>query len=132
MKDLLDQLLDELAERLAARVAERLRGGDPGMVEQTGSPLGNRRHCSAVRRRVARAEPGAAIVGRRHLLSPEALSEELTRVSTRRAPPEPAESAADKLRRDLNLPPARKKSVADELRRELAALHTARKRPKRR
>jgi hypothetical protein len=79
----LNDLLDDLADRLAARVAERLRGGEPGMVEQTGSPLGNRRHCSAVKRRLQRGEPGAAIVGRRHLLAPEALSEELARASHR-------------------------------------------------
>lgn len=132
MNDLLDQLLDELADRLAARVAERLREGEPGMVEQTRSPLGSRRHCGAVRRRVARGEPGAAIVGRRHLLTPEALAEELTRVSSRKIMPEPGESAADKLRRDLGLPPTNKESVADELRRELAAIDKARRKPSRR
>jgi hypothetical protein len=106
MGDLLDQLLDELAERLADRVVQRLRSAAPGMVAQTGSPLGTRRHCSAVRHRVARCEHGAAIVGRKHLLSPEALNEELTRVSTRTAYRPPEETAADKLRRDLGLPPA--------------------------
>lgn len=78
----LEQVLNELAERVAALVVERLQAGAPGMIAQTGSPLG-RRHCAAVRRRVSRGEPGAAIIGRRHLLSPEAMTEELSRVSKR-------------------------------------------------
>jgi hypothetical protein len=77
----LDQLLNELADRLASRVLERLRGGEPGMLDQASSPLGRRRHCAAVKRRVGRGEPGAAIVGRRHLLSAEALADELARSS---------------------------------------------------
>jgi len=87
MRDLLDQLLDELVERLAARVVERLRAGEPGMVEQGASPLGTRRHCTAVRRRLDHGEPGAAIVGRRHLLTAAALAEELGRTSALRARP---------------------------------------------
>jgi hypothetical protein len=81
----LDALVDELAQRVAAIVVARLREGDPGMVDQNASPLGRRRHCAAVKRRLARGEVGAAIVGRRHLLSAEALSEELGRVSTKRS-----------------------------------------------
>lgn len=77
----LDGILDELAERLATRVAERLRVGEPNMIAQTGSPLGARRHCYAVKRRLARGEPGAAVIGRRHLLTPDALAEELQRAS---------------------------------------------------
>jgi hypothetical protein len=79
----LDGILDELAERLAARVADRLRGGEGDMVAQTRSPLGARRHCHVVKRRVACGEHGAAIIGRRHLLSPQALAEELARASTK-------------------------------------------------
>lgn len=75
-----EALLDEFAERVAAKVTERLSYGSlPGAIEQARSPLGRRRHISAVRRRVAAGQPGAAIVGRRHLLSSEALSEELAR-----------------------------------------------------
>jgi hypothetical protein len=104
---LLDQLLDELAERLAERVAARLRQGEPGMVAQATSPLGPRRHCSAVRRRLARGEPGASIVGRQHLLSAAALQEELERTSAVRAEPKApgGESVADQLRRELGLLP---------------------------
>lgn len=50
------------------------------MIPQTGSELGARRHREAVKRRVASGEGGAAIVGRRFLLSPEALREELGRL----------------------------------------------------
>lgn len=76
-----DALLDELAERLADRLEARQKQGAAGMVGQETSPLGRRRHCAAVRRRISANLPGAAIVGRRCLLSPEALSEELNRAS---------------------------------------------------
>ena len=103
------ELIDELADRVAERVEQRLRGGQPGMLDQSASPLGRRRHCSAVKRRVARGEPGAAVVGRRHLLSPEALSEELGRVSNRKTEPVPDGG-----------------SVRNELERELRVLHGGR------
>lgn len=102
----LDEILDELAQRVAAVVVERLRGGDPGMIDQSSSPMGRRRHCTAVKRRVARGEPGAAIVGRRHLLSPEALSEELGRVSGKPGAPHASASAGSvraELERELRL-----------------------------
>lgn len=54
-------------------------------IAQDSSPLGRRRHCAAVRARVARGQAGAAIVGRRHLLSPEALREALGEVSEGRS-----------------------------------------------
>lgn len=79
----LDSLLDEVVERLAARLTERLRAGERGMIAQSNSPLGRRRHCSAVKRRLAQCESGAAIVGRQHLLSADALAEELQRASGR-------------------------------------------------
>jgi hypothetical protein len=82
----LSAFIDELADRFAARVVSRLREGERGMVEQAASPLGRRRHRDAVKRRVARGEHGAAIVGRKHLLSPEALGEELARPSKRERP----------------------------------------------
>ncbi len=74
-------LLDRLADLLAVRVADRLASTARGMVSQHGSPLGARRHRAAVRRRMERGEPGAAVVGRRHLLSHDALGEELSRAS---------------------------------------------------
>lgn len=85
MGDSWDALLDELADRVAARVFERLQNGKPGMLAQSGSPLGSRRHCAAVQRRVLQKIPGAAIVGRQHFLTPEAMAEELESVSSVRA-----------------------------------------------
>ena len=74
--------IDQVAERVAAIVLRELRGSElAAMVDQKASPLGSKRHCAAVRRRLDTSMPGAAKVGRRHLLSPAALSEELAAVS---------------------------------------------------
>jgi hypothetical protein len=73
-----------------------------GMKPQQGSPLGPRRHCEAVRRRLAAGLPGAAHVGRRYLLTPDALAEELSRTSAATAHPR-ADDAGAKLRRELGL-----------------------------
>jgi hypothetical protein len=77
------------------------------MITQSASPLGRRKHCAAVRRRIDSGESGAAIVGRRHLLSTDALSEELGRASSRVAvtspAPGPATSVRDELRAELRL-----------------------------
>jgi len=71
-------VLAPFAEQVATILADRLRAGtDPDWFDQHRSPEGNRRHCAIVRRRIAEGRPGAAIVGRRHLLSREALEEEL-------------------------------------------------------
>jgi hypothetical protein len=78
--DALRVLIDELANRLAVAVAERLRAPEPGMTSQHERPL-RRKHNGVVRRRLARGEPGACIVGRLHYLSREALAEELGRIS---------------------------------------------------
>lgn len=79
--------LDELIEKLADRIVAKLSTGSPAdMVDQASSPLGKRRHCAAVRERVTRGAPGAAIVGRKHLLSREELQKELAVVSKTRAP----------------------------------------------
>lgn len=96
---------EAVAARVAALVVERLTNGAPGMVAQDASPLGRRRHCAAVKRRLASGKPGAAIVGRRHLLSPEALADELARVSGQRPPAvSPASgSVRAELERELRL-----------------------------
>lgn len=100
----LETLLDELAERVAARVAERLRAGSPEAIDQSRSPLGRRRHCHAVRRRLAAGLPGASVIGRRHLLAPEALSEELARTGGA-APKQahPGNSVRAELERELRM-----------------------------
>jgi hypothetical protein len=106
----LDQFIEDFSERVASAMARQQERTRQGMIDQANSPLGPRRHCAAVRARMNRNDPGAALVGRKHLLTPEALAEELGRASSRKAAPEAP-------------PPAVKPgSVADELRRELAAL----------
>jgi hypothetical protein len=76
-----DQLLGELAKLVAAEVVRELRSGPSDLVPQAASPLGKRRHCAAVRARVARGDSGACIVGRTHYLAPAALHEELRAIS---------------------------------------------------
>lgn len=93
--------LEAFADLIAERVWLRFQQGTPGMLDQTRSPLGNRRHCNAVKRRVAAGEPGAARVGRRYLLTPDALAEELHRLG--KAPAPKSESTVDQLRRELGL-----------------------------
>jgi hypothetical protein len=99
-----DDLLDALADRIAARVEERLRSGPQGWIAQDVSQLGRRRHIAAVRRRVAAGVGGAALVGRRALLSPEALEAELKHVG------------CPKVRQEIK---PQRGSVAAELDREL-------------
>jgi hypothetical protein len=81
-----DELADRIATRLDERLDERQRAGRPGWISQVNSPLGSRRHCRAVNRRLEAGEPGAHAVGRQRLLSPQALSEELARASKRELP----------------------------------------------
>lgn len=58
-------------------------------IDQHRSLLGARRHCGAVRRRIAEGLPGAVKIGRRYLLSPDAHAEELARIGRAlpKAPP---------------------------------------------
>ena len=82
----LEALACVLAPAIARAVVAELRSGDaPGMLDQAASPLGRRRHMAACRARVAAGLDGAAIVGRRHLLSRDALDAELTAASKRPA-----------------------------------------------
>lgn len=63
---------------LAKEIAKELRASNDGWVSQVGSPLGPRRHCAAVRRRLERGDPGASHPDKkRFLLSREALVEEM-------------------------------------------------------
>ena len=90
------------AERAAAEAKARVfeeaaaeeRAQRRDHVDQRSSPLGHRRHCAAVKRRVAAGDAGAAIVGRRHLLSQQALADELTALSKRPALSKPEAAAA--------------------------------------
>lgn len=100
----LSGVLETIADLVAAKVVRLLRDGDVGMVDQHGSPLGNRRHISAVRRRLASGEGGAAKVGRRYLLSTEALSNELTAKSkSKPKTAKPGTAMSEKLERELRL-----------------------------
>lgn len=71
-------VLEELQARLE-KVEEALGIGVPfgSYIDQSKSPLGPRKHCAAVRRRANEGDERAIISGRRHLLSPDALREEL-------------------------------------------------------
>jgi hypothetical protein len=51
------------------------------LIDQHMSDMSVRRHCAAVRRRMSQGLSGAFVDGRRHLLSREALAEELGRSS---------------------------------------------------
>jgi hypothetical protein len=84
---------DEIAAEVGAERAE--------WIDQHRSPLGPRRHCRAVAARVADGSPNAAIIGRRQLLSQEALSEELARGAKPHSTKKP--SVADELRAELRL-----------------------------
>jgi hypothetical protein len=98
---LLDPLLDALADKIVSKLTA---GALPGFVDQVQSPLGRRRHVAACRARIARGEPGAAIVGRRHLMSQEALAAELRSAGSRRSKDVAPRSVADELRAQLGLP----------------------------
>ena len=100
-EDVIAEALDAVADLVAERVWLRFQQGTPDMVDQSKSPLGRRRHCNAVKRRIGNGEPGAARVGRRYLLTPDALTDELHRLG--QGPPPKGESVADELRRELGL-----------------------------
>jgi len=80
---LLEQLAEvlEAAARRARELAAEERAERRDWLDQRQSPLGPKRHCAAVKRLVAAGDPGAALVGRRHLLSAAALAQELGRAS---------------------------------------------------
>lgn len=71
--------IEQGCERLIERLETEPRDGLGGMIDQTGSDLGAKRHCAIVRRRIAENKPGAIISGRRHMLTPEAYAEECER-----------------------------------------------------
>lgn len=89
--------IEERLERLELRLA-KCDAPLGGYIDQRSSPLGRRKHCAAVRRRVAAGDEGAAIVGRHFMLSPDALRDEL------RIESEPANTTG----------PARPDDAADE------------------
>lgn len=78
------------AERIAAEHAE----ARADWIDQHHSNLGRRRHCVRVRARLAAGLPGAAIIGRRYLLSDAAHAEEVGTLSRRQPQQEPLDAAA--------------------------------------
>jgi hypothetical protein len=63
-------------DKLIEQIETEPRPEATSMIDQTASDLGPKRHCAVVRRRIYEDKPGALIIGRRHLLSPEAYAEE--------------------------------------------------------
>lgn len=97
----------EAKVRVLEEAAAEARANKRTWTDQAQSPLGRRRHCAAVRRLVAEGSAGAAVVGRRHLLSTQALDDELARASSRLRP-DRSRSVADGLRAELRLVRRRK------------------------
>ncbi len=93
--------LEVLADAIADRIVQRLLTAQHSdWVDQGASPLGPRRHRAAVTRRIAAGQPGATKIGRRHLLSRDALQAELAAAANKVAV---SSSVADELRRELGL-----------------------------
>lgn len=92
----------EAAAAKAREIATDCHANRADWIDQHSSPLGPRRHCAAVRKRVQSGDEGAAIVGRRLLLSHEALAAELARIG--KPSQKKKRSIADELREELNLP----------------------------
>ncbi len=81
----LESRSDVLAAYFSRAVEEAIALARVGWFDQRLSPLGPRRHIEAVRRRIRGRQPGqpigASIVGERHLLSLDALTEEYAALS---------------------------------------------------
>lgn len=79
----IDQRKAVVVAHLELAFAELARSVESGWIDQEFSPLGSRRHIAAVRRRMARRQPGAEldafVIGRRYLLSIDAVAEEYFR-----------------------------------------------------
>ena len=98
----LTDLIRGFARIVAHEIVTIQREGQSEMVDQNSSPLGARRHCSAVRRRLASGKTGAAIVGRKHLLSSAALDEELRGITPKSGlTAQPKSSIAEELEQSL-------------------------------
>lgn len=93
---------ETIARWFAGLVAEHLAAGSrPGRIAQGASPLGPRRHCAAVRRRLRDGADGAWVVGRDFYLSEQALTEEMSRGTKARVAK--ATSVTEELSRELRI-----------------------------
>ncbi len=100
MKESLAAAFEVLADAIADRVASRLlTGTGSGWLDQAASPLGRRRHIATARTLIGLGKPGAAQVGRRFLLSNEAVAQALRTPAGPKAQPSPV----DELRAELRL-----------------------------
>jgi hypothetical protein len=98
--DAVDQLLECLADRLAQRIVDKLRSDDLGLLDQSSSPLGRRRHIAFVR------AGGGVQIGRRYLAKREdvlAQLEKLARVKPRPGKVDTEQQAVDRLAAELGL-----------------------------
>lgn len=78
VSNLPEHLLDQIADAIAARVVDRLRAGEfAGLIDQSGSPLGPRRHCALARRLISAGDRRACRIGRRWLIERSAIEQEL-------------------------------------------------------
>lgn len=95
-----------LADAIADRVAAKLRNTSAASwVDQHASALGSRRHCALVRSLMKNGDPRASRVGRRYLLTGDALTEALAhapKVQSREVHVE-SETVAQRLDRKLRL-----------------------------
>ena len=73
------RIVERIASSDAGDGSEALHDEAEGWIDQTKSVLGARLHNRAVRRRLEEGSGGAAIVYRRHLLSPAAYEAEIMR-----------------------------------------------------
>jgi hypothetical protein len=81
----LDDILGRLGKAFAAEVARELAkelraANDDGWVSQANSPLGPRRHCRAVRRRMGEGRLDCTRDGKLYLMTRDALREEMLRL----------------------------------------------------
>ncbi len=97
---MLETAMGQLLDMIADRVVDRLSSTSHRMVAQHGSPLGPRNHRAAVKRRMERGEGGATIIGRRYLLTHEALASELSLPVPARKLAKPARPDLDKIKQD--------------------------------
>jgi hypothetical protein len=102
--------LVETARDVIREVVRESAASELKLIDQRGSPLGRNRHCAAVKRRVFEGKEGAWVVGRRCLLSAQALREELDDLGRRGSvhrdnkPDKPSpRSAREKLEHKLRL-----------------------------
>jgi hypothetical protein len=95
-------------DRMEARLAKCAAPEAGELVDQRNSPLGRRRHCAAVRRLRAEGDQRVYVKGRLHMMTRDAVQEELARVSL------PALPAANDLEADGAYARAMQKALAIE------------------